>query len=144
MTFNIKIKINRGHVNKLRNFCQDSKPSCFKAQKEAGIPTILKTPATCKRKSVAVSRRSTFSAVATTSSRKSMAVVSTPSMQKRAASKIDQTSDALSVYEKARIKLHVANTPDCLPCRDKQFSDIFNFIETNLKNQTGGYFLSTL
>jgi origin recognition complex subunit 1 len=57
-------------------------------------------------------------------------------MQKRAFSKIDQSS--LSAYEKARIKLHVANTPDCLPCRDKQFSDIFNFIETNLKNLTGG------
>jgi origin recognition complex subunit 1 len=57
-------------------------------------------------------------------------------MQKRAFSKIDNSS--LSIYERARIKLHVANTPDCLPCRDKQFSDIFNFIETNLKNQTGG------
>ena len=58
-------------------------------------------------------------------------------MQKRLFSKINQNS--LSLYENARIKLHVANTPDCLPCRDRQFSDIFNFIETNLKNQTGGY-----
>ena len=60
----------------------------------------------------------------------------TPNMQKRLFSKVD--TNALSVYEKARMKLHLANTPDCLPCRDKQFSDIFNFIETNLKNQTGG------
>lgn len=60
----------------------------------------------------------------------------TPSSQKRMNSKIDNST--LSDYEKARIKLHVANTPDCLPCRDKQFSDIFNFIETHLKNQTGG------
>lgn len=36
------------------------------------------------------------------------------------------------------MKLHVANTPDCLPCREKQFSDIYNFIETNLRNHTGG------
>lgn len=57
-------------------------------------------------------------------------------MQKRAFSNIDE--NPISLYEKARIKLHVANPPDCLPCRDKQFSDIFNFIETNLKNQTGG------
>ncbi len=57
-------------------------------------------------------------------------------MQKRVYSQIDHSS--LSIYEKARIKLHVANTPDCLPCREKQFSDIYNFIETNLRNQTGG------
>lgn len=34
--------------------------------------------------------------------------------------------------------MHVANTPDCLPCRDVQFSDIYNFIEGHLKEQTGG------
>ena len=45
---------------------------------------------------------------------------------------------SLNVYEQARLKLHVANTPDCLPCREKQFSDIYNFIETNLRNHTGG------
>ena len=83
-----------------------------------------KTPTANKKKSSIV-RRNTIS-ISTT----------TPTMQKRVFSKIDQSS--LSAYEKARIKLHVANTPDCLPCRDKQFSDIFNFIETNLKNLTGG------
>lgn len=88
--------------------------------------SLARTPSVKKPKA-ALSRRSTFSAAK-----------STPSMQKRIMSKIDQTSDALSIYEKARIKLHVANTPDCLPCRDKQFSDIYNFIDTNLKNQTGG------
>jgi origin recognition complex subunit 1 len=66
-------------------------------------------------------------------------MTNSPSLQKRAFSKIEHSS--LSIYEKARIKLHVANTPDCLPCRDKQFSDIYNFIETNLKNQTGGYLI---
>lgn len=78
------------------------------------------------KKSGTIVRRNTFS---TTTGH-------TPTMQKRNFSKIDNSS--LSIYEKARIKLHVANTPDCLPCRDKQFSDIFNFVETNLKNQTGG------
>jgi origin recognition complex subunit 1 len=60
----------------------------------------------------------------------------TPSIQKRTKSKlkVEEVSD----YEKARIKLHVTNTPDCLPCRENQFSDIYTFIETNLKNQTGG------
>jgi origin recognition complex subunit 1 len=60
----------------------------------------------------------------------------TPSLQKRINSKVDQSN--MSIYEKARIKLHVANTPDCLPCREQQFTDIYTFIETNLKNQTGG------
>jgi origin recognition complex subunit 1 len=83
-----------------------------------------KTPAPNKKKSSIV-RRNTISSAA-----------HTPSLQKRTFSKISH--DSLTIYEKARIKLHVANTPDCLPCRDKQFSDIFSFIETNLKNQTGG------
>lgn len=82
------------------------------------------TPTANKKKSSIV-RRNTISSSS-----------HTPSMQKRLFSKINQNS--LSLYENARIKLHVANTPDCLPCRDRQFSDIFNFIETNLKNQTGG------
>jgi hypothetical protein len=99
-----------------------------KLKKEA--PSTPKTPSaatttTSAKKKTGIVRRNTISISS-----------HTPTMQKRAFSKIDQSS--LSAYEKARIKLHVANTPDCLPCRDKQFSDIFNFIETNLKNQTGG------
>jgi origin recognition complex subunit 1 len=57
-------------------------------------------------------------------------------MQKRTQSKIQNTK--ISDYEKARSKLHVTNTPDCLPCRENQFSDIYTFIETHIKNQTGG------
>lgn len=57
-------------------------------------------------------------------------------MQKRTQSTIENTK--ISVYEKARTKLHVTNTPDCLPCRENQFSDIYTFIETHIKNQTGG------
>ena len=58
-------------------------------------------------------------------------------MQKRTKSKV-QSQDEVSVYEKARNKLHVTNTPDCLPCRENQFSDIYTFIETHIKNQNGG------
>jgi len=90
-------------------------------QQEMGAP---KTPQSGKKKSgSSLVRRNTIS--------------TTPTTQKRMNSRITEKS-SLNVYEQARLKLHVANTPDCLPCREKQFSDIYNFIETNLRNHTGG------
>jgi origin recognition complex subunit 1 len=95
-----------------------------KLKKTTLIKKISQTPKAVKR--TLIVRRNTISSA-----------TMSPSLQKRLNSKVDAHS-SLSVYEKARIKLHVANTPDCLPCRDKQFSDIYTFIESNLKNQTGG------
>lgn len=85
-----------------------------------------KTPATIGRKST-ISRRSTIA----------RSTVMTPSLQKRTNLKATSKKE-LSAYEKARIKLHATNTPDCLPCRENQFSDIYTFIETHIKNQNGG------
>ena len=101
----------------------------MKLQLEAGVavkrsPTIKRTPSSVK-KTTGLARRNTITGISMT-----------PTLQKRLNSKIDHNS--LSVYERARIKLHVSNTPECLPCREQQFEDIYTFIETNLTNQTGG------
>lgn len=97
-----------------------------KLKAEAGVslrrtPSARKTPV----KKSGLARRNTITGSSLT-----------PSLQRRVNSKIDQSG--LSVYEKARIQLHVSNTPECLPCREQQFTDIYTFIETNLINQTGG------
>ena len=34
--------------------------------------------------------------------------------------------------EAARARLHVAAVPDSLPCRDNEFTSIFNFVKGNL------------
>lgn len=43
-----------------------------------------------------------------------------------------------SVLEEARLRLHVSTVPESLPCREKEFQDIYNFVEGKLLDQTGG------
>ena len=35
-------------------------------------------------------------------------------------------------------RLHVSAVPSSLPCREKEFTDIFNFVEGKLEDGTGG------
>ncbi|GFR68035.1 origin recognition complex subunit 1 [Elysia marginata] len=43
-----------------------------------------------------------------------------------------------SHLEEARSRLHVSAVPDSLPCREKEFSDIFGFVESKIVDGTGG------
>ncbi|XP_071130822.1 origin recognition complex subunit 1-like [Mytilus edulis] len=43
-----------------------------------------------------------------------------------------------SVLEEARARLHVSAVPDSLPCREKEFEDIFSFVESKILDGTGG------
>ncbi|EHB00695.1 Origin recognition complex subunit 1 [Heterocephalus glaber] len=43
-----------------------------------------------------------------------------------------------SVLEEARLRLHVSAVPESLPCREQEFQDIYNFVESKLLDQTGG------
>ncbi|XP_066480711.1 origin recognition complex subunit 1 [Tiliqua scincoides] len=43
-----------------------------------------------------------------------------------------------NVLEEARLRLHVSAVPESLPCREKEFQDIYNFIESKLIDGTGG------
>ncbi|XP_053928360.1 origin recognition complex subunit 1 [Cuculus canorus] len=44
----------------------------------------------------------------------------------------------VSILEEARLRLHVSATPESLPCREEEFQDIFNFVESKLIDGTGG------
>ncbi|XP_008065751.1 LOW QUALITY PROTEIN: origin recognition complex subunit 1 [Carlito syrichta] len=43
-----------------------------------------------------------------------------------------------NVLEKARLRLHVSAVPESLPCREQEFQDIYNFVESKLLDHTGG------
>ncbi|KAM9483331.1 origin recognition complex subunit 1 [Clarias gariepinus] len=43
-----------------------------------------------------------------------------------------------NVLEEARARLHVSSVPDSLPCREQEFQDIYNFVESKIMDGTGG------
>ncbi|NXP15294.1 ORC1 protein, partial [Thinocorus orbignyianus] len=43
-----------------------------------------------------------------------------------------------SILEEARLRLHVSAIPESLPCREEEFQDIYNFVESKLIDRTGG------
>lgn len=43
-----------------------------------------------------------------------------------------------SVLSEARKRLHVSAVPSSLPCRDKEFEEIYSFLATNLEDEIGG------
>lgn len=58
----------------------------------------------------------------------------TPSVQKR--EKAVQKGDTPLI--KARSQLHVSHVPDALPCREREYCDVFNFLEGKLQDGCGG------
>ncbi|XP_058159572.1 origin recognition complex subunit 1 isoform X2 [Dasypus novemcinctus] len=48
------------------------------------------------------------------------------------------TQEPTSVLEEARLRLHVSAVPESLPCREQEFQDIYNFVESKLLDHTGG------
>ncbi|XP_032074090.1 origin recognition complex subunit 1 isoform X2 [Thamnophis elegans] len=67
---------------------------------------------------------------------------STPKTPRNATPRIrsrNQTAQKpVNVLEEARMRLHVSAVPDALPCREKEFQDICNFIKSKLLDGTGG------
>ncbi|ORX45977.1 P-loop containing nucleoside triphosphate hydrolase protein [Piromyces finnis] len=46
-------------------------------------------------------------------------------------------SESLSDYEKARKLLHVSAVPDSLPCREKEFAEIYSYLECAIAQESG-------
>ncbi|KAJ7986269.1 hypothetical protein DPEC_G00338190 [Dallia pectoralis] len=43
-----------------------------------------------------------------------------------------------NILEEARARLHVSSVPESLPCREQEFQDIYNFVESKVLDGTGG------
>ena len=55
--------------------------------------------------------------------------------RKSAAGKEDSTK---TIYNTVKQRLHSSSIPDSLPCREAEFSDIYNFLRAKLKERVGG------
>ncbi|NWQ94869.1 ORC1 protein, partial [Burhinus bistriatus] len=66
----------------------------------------------------------------------------TPKTPRNATPEIPRRSHAAqkpaSILEEARLRLHVSAIPESLPCREEEFQDIYNFVESKLIDGTGG------
>ncbi|NXR81173.1 ORC1 protein, partial [Pycnonotus jocosus] len=58
----------------------------------------------------------------------------TPEIPRR----LQAAQEPASVLEEARLRLHVSAVPESLPCREEEFQDIYNFVESKLIDGTGG------
>ncbi|NXQ18230.1 ORC1 protein, partial [Peucedramus taeniatus] len=58
----------------------------------------------------------------------------TPEIPRR----VQAAQEPASVLEEARLRLHVSAIPESLPCREEEFQDIYNFVESKLIDGTGG------
>ncbi|NXB81605.1 ORC1 protein, partial [Donacobius atricapilla] len=58
----------------------------------------------------------------------------TPEIPRR----MQAAQEPASVLEEARLRLHVSAIPESLPCREEEFQDIYNFVESKLIDGTGG------
>ncbi|NXO23722.1 ORC1 protein, partial [Cisticola juncidis] len=69
-------------------------------------------------------------------------VQGTPRTPRNATPEIPRRSQAAqeptSALEEARLRLHVSAVPESLPCREEEFQDIYNFVESKLIDGTGG------
>ncbi|NXD77256.1 ORC1 protein, partial [Halcyon senegalensis] len=88
-----------------------------KSSKKSSIHTPAKTP---KKTSLPVTPKTPRNA--------------TPEIPKRN----HATQKPASVLEEARLRLHVSAIPESLPCREEEFQDIYNFVESKLIDGTGG------
>ncbi|KAL3870125.1 hypothetical protein ACJMK2_042736 [Sinanodonta woodiana] len=66
--------------------------------------------------------------------RRSVLGTATPTIPQR----VQPFTSPSSVLEEARARLHVSAVPDTLPCREKEFDDIYNFVESKIIDGTGG------
>ncbi|XP_010002326.1 PREDICTED: origin recognition complex subunit 1 [Chaetura pelagica] len=66
----------------------------------------------------------------------------TPKTPRNATPEIPRRSHAAkkpaSILEEARLRLHVSAVPESLPCREEEFQDVYNFVESKLIDGTGG------
>lgn len=49
---------------------------------------------------------------------------------------LTQTTVSWCVY--CLLRLHVSSVPESLPCREQEFQDIYNFVESKIIDGTGG------
>ncbi|GAB1599981.1 origin recognition complex subunit 1-like [Argonauta hians] len=89
---------------------------------------------TTKRTIRSSSKKKLPSQKRSSSSVKSNKKIRTPSVPNR----VKPMVKSGDLFEVARGRLHVSAVPESLPCREKEFSDIYSFVEGKILDGTGG------
>ncbi|PKK27366.1 origin recognition complex, subunit 1 [Columba livia] len=101
-------------------------------EKETKSSRTFSTPKSSRRSSVQTPAKTL----------KKTPLPATPKTPRNATPEIPRRNHAAqkpaSVLEEARLRLHVSAVPESLPCREEEFQDIYNFVESKLIDGTGG------
>ncbi|XP_045147692.1 origin recognition complex subunit 1 [Echinops telfairi] len=127
-----------GRNNEDEEFLQTSDPSdsSSEEEEEAATPRPPRTPGTVSR-NLRSPTRSSFQTPSKTPKKTPTCRTprqATPQIRSRSLA----AQEPSSVLEEARLRLHVSAVPQSLPCREQEFQDIYNFVESKLLDHTGG------
>ncbi|XP_062479238.1 origin recognition complex subunit 1 [Pezoporus occidentalis] len=104
----------------------------FTPEKKTKLSGTVSTPKSSRKSSVHTPARTP----------KKTPLPGTPKTPRNATPEIPKRKNATqkpaSVLEEARLRLHVSAVPESLPCREEEYQDIYNFVESKLIDETGG------
>ncbi|KFW12692.1 PREDICTED: origin recognition complex subunit 1 [Eurypyga helias] len=99
-------------------------------EKKTKSSRIFSTPESSRKSSVPVKTPKKTSLPATPKTPRN----ATPEIPRRN----HEAQKPANKLEEARLRLHVSAIPESLPCREEEFQDIYNFVESKLLDGTGG------
>ncbi|KAM6066190.1 origin recognition complex subunit 1 isoform 1-T2 [Chlamydotis macqueenii] len=136
--------LNTLELNQEEDFLSSSDSSYFSSSEEEESD-VLCTPEkkTRSRRTSSTPKSSRKSSVHTPAKTlKKTPLPGTPKTPRNATPEIPRRNHAArkpaSILEEARLRLHVSAVPESLPCREEEFQDIYNFVESKLLDGTGG------
>ncbi|NXN07172.1 ORC1 protein, partial [Indicator maculatus] len=136
--------LNALELDKEEDFLPSTKSSYSSSSEEEEDGVLCTPPKKTKgsrRLSAPLSSRKSLVHTPANTPKKSL-LPGTPKTPRNATPEIPRRSQAAqkpgSVLEEARLRLHVSAIPESLPCREEEFQDIYNFVESKLIDGTGG------
>nr|XP_009912175.1 PREDICTED: origin recognition complex subunit 1 isoform X3 [Haliaeetus albicilla] len=135
--------LNTLELNQEEDFLSSS-DSSYSSSSEEEDNDVLCTPEkkTKSSRMLSTPKSSRKSSVHTPKTLKKTPLPGTPKTPRNATPEIPrrnhEAQKPASILEEARLRLHVSAIPECLPCREEEFQDIYNFVESKLIDGTGG------
>ncbi|NXD21026.1 ORC1 protein, partial [Spelaeornis formosus] len=124
------------------DFLSDSDSSYSSSDEENEDDDVPCTPEKKAKSRIFSTPKSSRKSAVHTPAKTQRKTVRTPRTPRNATPEIPRRIQAAqkpaSVLEEARLRLHVSSIPESLPCREEEFQDIYNFVESKLIDGTGG------
>ncbi|XP_035756084.1 origin recognition complex subunit 1 isoform X1 [Egretta garzetta] len=135
--------LNKLELNQEEDFLSNS-DSSYSSSSEEEESDVICTPEKKTKSSRIFStpKSSRKSAIHTPKTLKKTSLPGTPKTPRNATPEIPrrnhEAQKPANILEEARLRLHVSAIPESLPCREEEFQDIYNFVESKLIDGTGG------